>query len=190
MIFGCSAAAIPFFGRHVRVKGWHAMPGFEQRCLPSVVVQARHSRFVSVHPWGAASSSANVKNIASSLHGRVGSLPVPALLRQVTDMNESGSADSRLSACPVANSRPPDVIERCRDADKTLMLRGRLIPRLNRGHGVGGCSRILPLHALRNYQRRNQQQETARLREHGSGAPATQRQPTLKVRKSGRSRKL
>jgi hypothetical protein len=62
------------------------MPGFEQRCLPSVVVQARHSRFASVHPCGAASSSANVKNIVSSFtHDSVGSFPVYALLRQVTD---------------------------------------------------------------------------------------------------------
>jgi hypothetical protein len=62
------------------------MPEFEQRCLPSVVVQARHSRFVSVHPCGADSSSANVKNIVSSfIHDSVGSLPVYALLRQVTD---------------------------------------------------------------------------------------------------------
>lgn len=69
----------------MRVKGWHAMPGFEQRCLPSVVVQARHSRFVSVHPWGAASSSTNVRNIVLSFtHGGVGSLPVLALFGQVT----------------------------------------------------------------------------------------------------------
>jgi len=62
------------------------MPEFEQCCLPSVVVQARHSRFVSVHPCGADSSSANVKNIVSSfIHDSVGNLPIYALLRQVTD---------------------------------------------------------------------------------------------------------
>ena len=62
------------------------MPGFEQRCLLSVIVQARHSRFVSMHPCGAASSSANVKNIIRSFnHGMPSSLRPHTRHRQATD---------------------------------------------------------------------------------------------------------
>ena len=66
-VLGRSAAAMLVFGRHRRVRGWHAMPGFEQCCFPSVVVQARHSRRVSMHPCGAASRSANMRTIIVSL---------------------------------------------------------------------------------------------------------------------------
>jgi hypothetical protein len=72
----------PFRRCHIAL--WTAYPC--QRLTGDAVVQARHSRFVSMHPCGAASSSANVKNIIRSFnHGMPSSLRPHTRHRQATD---------------------------------------------------------------------------------------------------------